>query len=154
MTEARLNSRLCELIRERARDYTPVVLDRILLGISYEPEHYAQALRARAAVTQLFCDSIFSQADVLLLPSAPDVAPTFTNIDAGSDMRDPGTFTRFSNFLGLPALALPCGSSSAGLPLGMQIIGRPYSEELLLNLGAAYQNATDFHRRRPSLAGA
>ena len=54
-----------------------------------------------------------------------------------------------ANVSGLPALALPCGFSSAGLPLGLQLIGRPFDEATLLAIGEMYQGATDWHRRTP-----
>src|SRR5262250_1026133 len=55
------------------------------------------------------------------------------------------------NLSGLPALALPCGFASAGLPLSLQLAGRPFDEETVLRAGHAYQQATDWHRRRPSV---
>jgi aspartyl-tRNA(Asn)/glutamyl-tRNA(Gln) amidotransferase subunit A len=54
------------------------------------------------------------------------------------------------NFLGLPALAVPAGFSRAGLPIGMQLIGRPYRDEILVALGAAFQAETDHHRKVPA----
>jgi aspartyl-tRNA(Asn)/glutamyl-tRNA(Gln) amidotransferase subunit A len=60
-------------------------------------------------------------------------------------------FTRPVNYLGVPSLAIPSGFSKAGLPVGMQLIGRSFDEALLLRIGAAFQRATDFHDRRPDL---
>jgi aspartyl-tRNA(Asn)/glutamyl-tRNA(Gln) amidotransferase subunit A len=60
-------------------------------------------------------------------------------------------FTGVSSLTGLPALAVPCGFDPDGLPIGMQIIGRPFDEATLFRLGAAFQAATDFHYRRPDL---
>ena len=65
-----------------------------------------------------------------------------------------GRFSRLTrpfNGLGLPALSVPCGFSSAGLPLAFQIVGRPFDEPTVLRLGDAYQHATDWHTRRPPL---
>ena len=56
------------------------------------------------------------------------------------------------NYLGVPSLALPCGSDSRGMPIGMQLVGRPWSEKTLLCAGHAFQRETDFHRRGPVLA--
>ena len=53
--------------------------------------------------------------------------------------------------MGAPAMALPCGFSKSGLPLGMQIVGRPFGEETILRVGHAYEQATDWHKRRPEL---
>jgi Asp-tRNA(Asn)/Glu-tRNA(Gln) amidotransferase A subunit family amidase len=63
---------------------------------------------------------------------------------------DPGRFTRALNYLGLPALALPGGFSEAGLPLGIQLAGRPFAEATLFALGEGFQQATGHHRRLPA----
>jgi aspartyl-tRNA(Asn)/glutamyl-tRNA(Gln) amidotransferase subunit A len=55
------------------------------------------------------------------------------------------------NYLGLPALVVPAGQSAAGLPIGLQLIGRPFGEETVIALGAAFQKATDYHQRMPKL---
>ena len=60
--------------------------------------------------------------------------------------------TRPISFLGLPSLSVPCGFSGAGLPIAFQLVGRPFSEALLVSLGDAYQQATDWHERVPPLA--
>jgi aspartyl-tRNA(Asn)/glutamyl-tRNA(Gln) amidotransferase subunit A len=59
-------------------------------------------------------------------------------------------FTISVNLAGLPALALPCGFDNAGLPIGLQVIGRPFEEATVLRVGYAYEQATDWHRRRPA----
>ena len=61
-------------------------------------------------------------------------------------------FTRPVNYLGVPALAIPCGFSRSGLPIGMQLIGGSFEEATLLRIGAAFQRATDFHNKMPKLA--
>jgi aspartyl-tRNA(Asn)/glutamyl-tRNA(Gln) amidotransferase subunit A len=60
-------------------------------------------------------------------------------------------FTGVPSLTGLPSLNVPCGFDHDGLPVGMQIIGRPFDEALLFRIGAAFQSATDFHTRAPSL---
>ena len=59
-------------------------------------------------------------------------------------------FTRPVNYLGLPSLSIPSGFTRTGLPVGMQLIGRPFDEALLYRVGHAYQGATDFHRKVPA----
>jgi aspartyl-tRNA(Asn)/glutamyl-tRNA(Gln) amidotransferase subunit A len=59
---------------------------------------------------------------------------------------------RLANYLGLPSLVVPAGSSATNLPIGMQLIGRPFGDETLIALGKAFQAATDYHRRTPTLA--
>ncbi len=56
------------------------------------------------------------------------------------------------NYLGLPALTVPAGFSKGGLPIGLQLIGRPFRDETLIALGAAFQGATDYHTRAPALS--
>ena len=63
-------------------------------------------------------------------------------------------FTTSVNLAGLPGLSVPCGFDAAGLPIGLQLIAPPFSEEIALRVGDAYQRETDWHRRRPSLPAA
>jgi aspartyl-tRNA(Asn)/glutamyl-tRNA(Gln) amidotransferase subunit A len=58
--------------------------------------------------------------------------------------------TRWVNYLGLPALSCPCGFDRDGMPIGFQLIGRPFSDAMLLRVGAGYQTATTFHTARPA----
>jgi aspartyl-tRNA(Asn)/glutamyl-tRNA(Gln) amidotransferase subunit A len=89
---------------------------------------------------------------------APVAAPTIVESDVGNRpdadavIQRLTRFTRPVNYLGLPSLAIPSGFTSAGLPVGMQLIGRSFDEAMLLQIGAAFQRATDFHVRRPELA--
>ena len=62
-----------------------------------------------------------------------------------------GRCTRAFNLTGLPALSLPCGFTGDGLPIGMQLIGRPFDEATLFKIGHAYEQATDWHTRRPAV---
>ena len=61
-------------------------------------------------------------------------------------------FTRPINYLGLPALSIPCGFTKNGLPVGLQLVGRSFDEAMLLRIGAAFQRATDYHQRVPKAA--
>ena len=101
--------------------------------------------------------SVWKHADVLLTPATPTVAPRIgeTTVEIGGEMEDARLastrLVRGINVLGLPALAVPCGFSSEGLPLGLQIIGRPFDEALLLRSGAALEDATGVRDRAPEL---
>jgi aspartyl-tRNA(Asn)/glutamyl-tRNA(Gln) amidotransferase subunit A len=92
-------------------------------------------------------------ADAIIAPVASSAAPTIEETDVGSAAEALiGKLTRFmrlANYLGLPSLAVPAGVSSSGLPIGMQLIGRPFADESLIALGKAFQAETDFHRRVP-----
>ena len=95
--------------------------------------------------------------DAVLAPVAPVAAPTIAESDVGNSpdaeavIQRLTRFTRPINYLGLPSLAIPAASRGAGLPIGMQLIGRPFDEAMLLRIGAAFQRATDFHDRVPKL---
>ena len=95
--------------------------------------------------------------DVLALATCPVGAPSI-----GNDLVDVGgvemqTFFAMSlctapfNAAGLPALSVPCGFDAAGMPIGLQIVGRPFDEATVLRAGRAYEQATEWHLRRPSL---
>ena len=142
--------------------YSPEVRERMAAGFVYPAADYLDALRIRARMTRAFVETVFARADALLLPCSPDVAPRLDEVLPGAAQRrydagaytlataaDPGRFTRALNYLGLPALALPGGFSRAGLPLGIQLAGRPFAEATLFALGEAYQQATGHHRRLP-----
>ena len=89
--------------------------------------------------------------DALLLPTVAVPAIPLSEVDETSPI--PGYLTRPGNYLGLCGLPMPSGFSS-GLPLGIQILGKPYAERDVLRLGKAFQDATDFHRRAPDLSAA
>lgn len=142
--------------------YSPEVRERMAAGFVHPAADYLDALRVRARMTRLFVEAVFARADALLLPAAPDVAPRLDEVMPGAAPRrydagaftlatpaDPGRFTRAFNYLGLPALAVPAGFSRAGLPLGVQLAGRPLSEPALFAIGAAFQRITGHHARRP-----
>ena len=95
--------------------------------------------------------------DAVIAPVAPMPAPTLAESDVGNSMEAEAViqritrFTRPVNYLGLPSLAIPAGFTGSGLPVGMQLIGRSFDEATILRIGAAFQRATDFHRKVPAL---
>jgi aspartyl-tRNA(Asn)/glutamyl-tRNA(Gln) amidotransferase subunit A len=92
---------------------------------------------------------VFKEVDAFLTPTHPFVAPPFT-VDAEAD---PGVrqFTVPVSFTGFPAISLPCGFSSSGLPIGLQIVADNFQEQLLFRIANAFEQATDFHLRRPPI---
>ena len=103
-----------------------------------------------------FITAAFARADVLIAPTTAEAPPTCATVTSGT-MADVvarlGAFTRFTrvfNAIGLPAVSLPCGFTARGLPLAIQIVGRPFDEAMVLRVAHAYEQATDWHRRRPS----
>jgi aspartyl-tRNA(Asn)/glutamyl-tRNA(Gln) amidotransferase subunit A len=119
-----------------------------------------QAARLRARLTREFITEVFSEIDVLLTPTIPEAAPPLEDVKAGSVEEVVARMGRFSrltrpfNGLGLPALSLPCGWSTAGVPLAVQVIGRPFDEAGVLAVSAAIEREGAQHTRRPSLRGA
>ena len=91
-----------------------------------------------------------------MLPVMPISTPRVNEVDPASAHFNPrvlyalSRFTRFVNYLGLPALAVPAGFDSGGMPVGLQLIGRPGSEALLLEIAVQLQQRTDWHGRVPS----
>ena len=127
------------------------------MGERISAHDYLQALRLRARLTREFIEDVFDEADLVLVPATPTPAPALVEVTAGDGEAIAARMGRFSrltrpwNGLGLPVLALPCGASPEGLPIGAQIVGRPFDEATVLRAGHAYEQATDWHRRRPAL---
>ena len=147
-----------EWVRTRPGDYQPDVVERLRAGAFVSGVHYVRAQQARALV-RAEVDQALAKRDVLLSPATPIAATRVGEMEAvvGDGRIDVRSsllrFTRPFNFSGHPACALPCGFTSGGLPIGVQIVGRPFDEATVLRAADAYQRSTDWHTRRPPLAG-
>ena len=136
-------------LRTRPGLYGEVLREKLMAGGLFRADEYVQAQRLRAQIREDTA-RVLETVDVLITPTALGPAPAFKVVHdpdfpfAKSNM---GPF----NITGLPTLAIPTGFSSSGLPLSMQISGRPFEEATVLRAGHAYQRATDWHRRRPPL---
>jgi aspartyl-tRNA(Asn)/glutamyl-tRNA(Gln) amidotransferase subunit A len=145
------------LLKERPGELQPAVRDRMAPGLTVTAHDYLQGQRLRAQLTREFIDAVFSRVDVLVTPTIPEPAPALVHVKAGATadvIARMGRFSRLTrpfNALGLPALSLPCGAVPDGRPLALQLVGRPFDEATLLRLGHAYERATAWHRRRPTL---
>jgi aspartyl-tRNA(Asn)/glutamyl-tRNA(Gln) amidotransferase subunit A len=137
----------------RARGFGAEVKRRIMLGTyalsaGYYDAYYLKAQQVRTLIRMDF-QKVFDTCDALVTPVSPTTA-----FRLGEKTADPVTmylsdiFTISVNLAGLPALALPCGADKAGLPVGLQVIGRPFDEETVLRVGHAYEQSTEWHRRR------
>lgn len=125
-------------------------------GLLLPATRYIEALGLRQTMLERFTASAFAQADLVLAPVYPDEAPR-----ASSDGDDPRAIeaaftasaqqTRYANYLGLPALSIPAGFGPNGMPLAFQLIGRPFSESLLLSVAMRFQDVTAFHLQRPPI---
>ena len=144
-------------MRSRPQDYQPDVRERLRLGAFVNGAHYVRAQQIRALVTREV-DEALARRDVLLAPATPLVAPVLGEREAAlgdgpSDVR--AALLRCArpfNFSGHPACAAPCGFTPGGLPIGLQIVGRPFDEATVLRVVDAYQRMTDWHTRRPPAA--
>jgi len=134
-------------IREHPELYGDVARERILTGALVSATEYVQAQRIRAQMCRETAE-VLGSVDVLATPTTVKPATPFTqaqNPDFGFPRSNMPPF----NLTGLPTLALPCGFSSTGLPLSLQLAGRPFEEGTVLRVGHAYEHATPWHTRRP-----
>jgi aspartyl-tRNA(Asn)/glutamyl-tRNA(Gln) amidotransferase subunit A len=144
-------------LRTRAEDYQPDVRHRLRLAAFITGVHYVRGQQLRALV-RTSVDEALARRDVLLAPTTPLAATplgeTETTLDGTrTDVRSALIrLTRPFNFTGHPACSVPCGFTGDGLPIGMQLIGRPFDEATVLRAADAYQRITDWHLRRPVLA--
>jgi len=128
-----------------------IMLGTYTLSAGYYDAYYGKAQAVRTLIRQDF-DKLFEEVDVLMSPVSPTTAFKF-----GENLSDPlqmilaDVLTISANLAGITGLSVPCGFDSNGLPIGLQILGAPYTEQTVLNVGHAYQSATDWHKRTPSL---
>ncbi len=145
-------------LRTRPQDYSPQVRARLMRGLAVPASRYIDALRLRGELLQHFMTQVFDKVDVLHVPTLAIAVPTLaeTDVGGGGGMdRILALLTRLQrpfNFLGLPSIALPCGFSSNGTPVSMQIAGRPFAEDVILHLAHRFQQETDWHSKRPNPA--
>jgi aspartyl-tRNA(Asn)/glutamyl-tRNA(Gln) amidotransferase subunit A len=134
-------------LRERPGDYSPQVRARMLVGFGVPATLYVEALRARAQLLDELLHGAYADCDVLFTPVMKRAVPTAAESDVGGGARMQQVLgqiaanTRPINYFGLPAISVPIGLTQNGLPQGMQLIGRPFREDLLLRIGAAYEAA-------------
>jgi len=143
-------------MQTRARGFGPEVKRRIMLGTytlssGYYDAYYKKAQQVRTLLKQDF-EEAFKTVDVILTPTTPTAA-----FKKGEKTDDPlqmylaDIFTISVNLAGVPAISIPCGYTSNNLPIGLQLIGRHFDEESLLQAAHAYEQSTEWHRRRPNL---
>lgn len=126
-----------------------IMLGNFVLSSGYFDAYYKKALQAKALVCKAFNEA-FEKYDFLLGPVAPTTA-----LKMGQGLSDPlkmylgDIYTVMINIAGLPALAIPCGFDKNNMPVGMQLIGRPFEENTILCAGNAYQRVTDHHKKKP-----
>jgi aspartyl-tRNA(Asn)/glutamyl-tRNA(Gln) amidotransferase subunit A len=136
-------------ICEHPELYGDVLRERILTGALVTAAEYTQAQRLRAQLGREMAE-VLQDVDVLATPTTPAPATPFT-LAQDPEFGFPRSNMPPFNLTGLPTLALPCGFTSSGLPLSLQLAGRPFEEGMVLQVGHAYEQATLWHTRRPSV---
>jgi len=140
----------------REEGFGPEVKRRIMLGTyalsaGYYDAYYLKAQRVRMLIKRDF-DAAFQRCDAILTPTAPTTA-----FKIGEKIADPlqmylsDIYTISVNLAGLPALSLPCGFDGDGMPIGLQIIGKHFDEATVLRLAHAYEQATEWHKKKPDI---
>ncbi|MBN9425994.1 MAG: amidase [Burkholderiales bacterium] len=145
-------------MRERQGDYAPHLSARIYPGFAIPAAFYIEAMNRRGAVLRAFSAGVFAKVDLLAMPTIARQIPTRdeTNIETGgvAALQRYGGLTRntrWLSYLGLPAISAPCGFDENGLPVGLQLVGRPFGEGRLLRAADAMQRDTDWHLAAPVL---
>ncbi|MBN2117406.1 MAG: amidase [Anaerolineales bacterium] len=140
--------------RDRLKDHPEMfgedVRRRLENGAKTSSTEYILARRTQAEVRKRF-EQFFESYDFLIVPTTPIAAPTIAGHDA---VEQAGRLTRFTasfNLAGLPALSLPCGFTKEGLPIGLQIVSRLWADAKVLNLGYAFEQATEWHQHFPTI---
>jgi aspartyl-tRNA(Asn)/glutamyl-tRNA(Gln) amidotransferase subunit A len=144
--------------RERPHELGAAVRSRLEVGFHIPAHDYLQAGRLRARLTREFVGEVFQEVDAVLTPTIPEPAPALAAVTTGpvdEIVRRMGRFSRLTrpfNVLGLPVVAVPWGATADGLPLGVQIAGRPFDEATVLRLAHACEQAGGRRSRPPALA--
>jgi len=142
--------------RTRPMDLGHDVRSRLNLGAAVTAAQYLKAQTIRRRIREIF-SRVFQEVDVILTPQLPITAPKLNqgSVSWGKKTEVIPTaltrFTRIFNLVGIPSLSLPCGFSSSGLPIGLQIAGKPFDEAMVLKVGHAYESNTPWKDRHPSL---
>lgn len=138
-----------ENLKRRRQDYGKMVLDRFLVGGLLSAADYVQAQRVRRLIKNEMAQAL-QEVDVLVTPTSPKPAALLEGYDPFTTLAAP-SFTAPFNVAGLPAISLPGGFSPEGLPIGLQIAGKPFDEPTVLRMAYAYQQAARWFQRRPLL---
>jgi aspartyl-tRNA(Asn)/glutamyl-tRNA(Gln) amidotransferase subunit A len=143
-------------MKSRSQGFGPEVKRRIMLGTyalsaGYYDAYYKKGQQARTLIKRDF-DEAFKSVDIIATPTAPTAA-----FRIGEKSADPlqmylsDIFTISVNLAGIPGISIPCGFTSGNLPIGLQLLGKHFDEEAILHAAFAYEQATEWHRRRASL---
>ncbi len=134
-------------LKSRAQDFGEMVRARFRIGGLFSSSDYVQSQRVRKMVNREFAQ-VLQKVDVLATPTMTQPAAAFEGYDGFSNIRGP-SFTAPFNLTGLPAISVPCGFTAAGLPVGMQIAGKPFDEPRVIQVAYTYQQQARWFEQRP-----
>jgi aspartyl-tRNA(Asn)/glutamyl-tRNA(Gln) amidotransferase subunit A len=129
-----------------------ILLGTYCLSTGYYDAYYVKALKVRTKIKEDFDRAFSGICDCVMTPTSP--TPAFKIGERTSDplsMYLSDIYTIPANLAGLPAISIPCGFSKEGLPIGLQIMAKPFDEETIFRAAYAFEQNTEFHRRRPNL---
>lgn len=143
-----------ENVAQHSDLYQAETLRRIRTGENVSAAEYIQRRRELEQARRNI-HAVFAKVDLLVTPTTPMAAPAIADLRANAEALRPAELkllrnTRPCNVWGLPAISIPCGFTQSGLPIGLQIAGPPWREDLVLRLAYAYEQATAWHKRRVS----
>ena len=144
-------------LRTRPQDYSEQVRARLTQGLAFAAASYLDALRLRGVALRQFCDEVYSKVDLVHAPVVSFQTPTIEETDlgarpeAGAMLARTTRLTRPGNFLGVPIVSANAGFTRAGMPIGMQLMGRPHDDATVLRAGFAFQSATEWHLKTPRI---
>jgi aspartyl-tRNA(Asn)/glutamyl-tRNA(Gln) amidotransferase subunit A len=135
-------------LADRREQYGKTILIRLDAGARLTASHYLKAQRARRALQDRFA-ALGRRFDILASPTCPIPAPTFEQVSSETFRGGLVSLTRLFNLLGTPACSVPCGFTANGLPIGLQLAGRPFEDHTVLRVAHAYEQAAGWWERRP-----
>jgi aspartyl-tRNA(Asn)/glutamyl-tRNA(Gln) amidotransferase subunit A len=158
ITWTEVRSAYVSRLRTESQRFSTAVRMRLEMSLAATPDDYRRAIGHRAMALKEFLTESFAQADVLVCPTVTAPTPMIETLsaDAKASVIATTAFLRSNrcfSYLGLPALSVPIGFTGNGLPVGLQLIGKPWAEGMLLQCAAAYQRNADWHSHSPTLAG-
>ena len=136
-------------LQSQPENYGPVVRHRFYLGGLFGSGDYVMAQQARTRIRREFAE-VMQRVDLIGCPAMLGPAPVFDTFDPSSVVLS-RSFTAPFNETGMPAISVPCGFTESGLPLGLQLAGRPFDEETVIRAAYTYQQHAGWHNRRPAI---
>jgi aspartyl-tRNA(Asn)/glutamyl-tRNA(Gln) amidotransferase subunit A len=136
-------------LKSQPENFGDIVRSRFIMAASYTSADYVQSQRARSRLKREFAEAL-QKVDVMAMPVMAKTAAALKDFDPMGMMVTPSLMGPF-NLTGMPAMSVPCGFSSTGLPIGMQLAAAPFNESAVIRAGHAYQQHARWHDQRPSV---